>query len=171
VINFFGYFKETNHIGLSSVGFDKAAIFLRNRDFCILELFGFKYGDEVNLLRENEKPVWVTNQHYLSISDLLETEFTTPISYAKIELADGGEIHYSAAQLFVKYPIGEDLKTKTVQLLETMGYYAAKEILQFCENNPDMHLLTFVLGMEPTDITDEFERMKKHTEQLDGYDE
>ena len=32
MINFFGFFKETNHIGISSVGFEKAAIYLRNRD-------------------------------------------------------------------------------------------------------------------------------------------
>ena len=31
----YGFFKETNHIGISSVGFEKAAIYLRNRDFRI----------------------------------------------------------------------------------------------------------------------------------------
>ena len=30
-----------------------------------------------------------------------------------------------------------------------------------------MHLLEFVLGMEPDAITDEFERMKSHTEYID----
>jgi hypothetical protein len=31
-----------------------------------------------------------------------------------------------------------------------------------------MHLLEFVLGMEPEDITDEFERMKLHTESINN---
>ena len=32
----------------------------------------------------------------------------------------------------------------------------------------DMHLLEFVLGMAPKDITDEFERMKSHTEYINN---
>ena len=42
MINFFGFFKKTNHIGISSVGFEKAAIFLKNRDFRVVELWGLK---------------------------------------------------------------------------------------------------------------------------------
>ena len=53
-------------------------------------------------------------------------------------------------------------------LLETMGYYAGEKIFDFCSENPDMHLLEFVLGMEPEDITDEFERMKSHTEYINN---
>ena len=55
MIHFFGYFKETNHIGISSVGFEKAAIFLRNRDFRVVELLGIKDNEEVNLLYEDEE--------------------------------------------------------------------------------------------------------------------
>lgn len=167
MINFFGYFKESNHIGLSSVGFDKVAIFLRNRDFCIHELWGYKNNEEINLLWEDEEPIWVTKDHYLSIGWLLEEDFTTPICDARIELANGGEINYSAASLHVKYPNGEDLKEKAIMLLKTMGYYAAEDILNFCEANPGKHLLRFVLGMESNEITDEFELMKIHTEKLD----
>ena len=171
MIHFFGYFKETNHIGISSVGFEKAAIFLRNRDFRVVELFGIKDNEEVNLLYEDEEPLWITKDHYLEISSLLSNNDHTLFTHVKIELADGGDINYSAASLYVKFQDGEDIKSKTIKLLETMGYYAGEKIFDFCSENPDMHLLEFVLGMEPEDITDEFERMKSHTEYInnEGY--
>ena len=171
MINFFGFFKETNHIGISSVGFDKSAIYLRNRDFRIVELFGLKENEEVNLLYENEEPFWITKDHHLEISYLLSENDYTPFTHVKIELADGGNINYSAASLYVKFPNGEDIKSKTIMLLETMGYYAAEKIFNFCAENPGMYLLEFVLGMEPEDITDQFERMKSHTEYInnEGY--
>lgn len=171
MINFFGYFNETNHIGITSVGFEKAAIFLRNRDFRVVELFGLKKNEEVNLLYENEQPFWITEDHHLQISSLLSDNDCTPFTHVKIELADGGGINYSAASLYVKFPDGDDIKSKTMMLLETMGYYAAEKIFDFCTENPDMHLLEFVLGMKPSDITDEFERMKSHTEYInnEGY--
>ena len=165
-MNFFGYFKQTNHISLSSVGFATAAIFLRNHDFCIVELLGIKGYNEINLLWEDEPPYWITQEHYLSISDLLEKDFDSPISHAEIKLANGGEINYSAASLIVRYPEGKDLKAQTIQLLETMGYYSATEIIEFCETNPGMHLISFVLGMKPNEITDEFERMRRYTTQM-----
>ena len=171
MINFLVYFIEKNHIGISSVGFEKAAIFLRNRDFRVVELFGIKDNEEVNLLYEDEEPLWITKDHYLEISSLLSNNDHTLFTHVKIELADGGDINYSAASLYVKFPDGEDIKSKTIKLLETMGYYAGEKIFDFCSENPDMHLLEFVLGMEPEDITDEFERMKSHTEYInnEGY--
>jgi len=171
MIHFFGYFKVTNHIGISSVGFEKAAIFLRNRDFKIVELIGLKDNKEVNLLYEDEEPLWITEDHHIYINSLLSNNDYTLFTHVKIELADGGDINYSAASLYVKFPDGEDIKSKTIMLLETMGYYAGEKIFDFCSENPDMHLLEFVLGMKPEDITDEFERMKSHTEFIDreGY--
>ena len=171
MIHFFGYFKETNHIGISSVGFEKAAIFLRNRDFRVVELLGIKDNEEVNLLYEDEEPLWITKDHHLEIYSLLSNNDYTLFTHVKIELADGGDINYSAASLYVKFPDGEDIKSKTIMLLETMGYYAGEKIFDFCSENPDMHLLEFVLGMEPEDITDEFDRMKFHTEYInnEGY--
>ena len=168
MIHFFGYFKDTNHIGISSVGFEKAAIFLRNRDFKVVELFGLKNNEEVNLLYENEEPVWITKDHHIHIHSLFEENEYSTFTHVKIELADGGDINYSAASLYVKFPDGEDIKSKTIMLLETMGYYAGKKIFDFCSENPNMHLLEFVLGMEPEDITDEFERMKSHTENINN---
>jgi hypothetical protein len=171
MINFFGFFKETNLIGITSVGFEKAAIFLRNRDFRVVELFGLMKDKEVNLLRENEETFWITKDHHLEISSLLSENDHNTFTHVEIDLADGGKINYSAAALYVKFPDGEDIKSKTIMLLETMGYYAAEKIFDFCAENPDMYLLEFVLGMELGDITDEFERMKSHTEYInnEGY--
>ena len=168
MIHFFGYFKATNHIGISSVGFEKAAIFLRKRDFKVNKLQGFKDNEEINLLWEGEELFWITKDHYIEIFGLLEKNEYTPFSHVEIEFANGGGITYSAASLYVEFPNGEDLTSKTIILLETMGYYVGEMILDFCRENPDMHLLEFVLGMEPKDITDEFERMKLHTEYINN---
>jgi len=95
MINFFGFFKKTNHIGISSVGFEKAAIFLKNRDFRVVELWGLKKNEEVNLLYEDEEPLWITQDHHLEIHSLLSENWYTPFTHVKIELADGGDIDYS----------------------------------------------------------------------------
>ena len=166
MIHFFGYFKATNHIGITSVGFEKAVIFLRNIDFRVVELFGLKDNEEVNLLYENEDLLWITKDHHLYIQSLVEENDYSPLTHVKIELAEGGSINYSAASLYVKYPDGEDIKSKTIMLLQTMGYYAAEKIFDFCIENPEMHLLELVFGMEPDDITDELERIKSHTDNI-----
>ena len=64
MINFFGFFKKTNHIGISSVGFEKAAIFLKNRDFSVVELCGLKKNEEVKLLYDDEEPFWTTQDKH-----------------------------------------------------------------------------------------------------------
>ena len=120
------------------------------------------------MLYENEEPFWITKNHHLEIYSLLSKNDYTPFTHVKIELADGGDINYIAASLYVKFPEGEDIKSKTITLLETMGYYAAEKIFDFCAENPDMHLLEFVIGMKPGDITDEFDRMKSHTEYINN---
>ena len=168
MINFFGYFKESNHIGITSVGFDKAAIFLRNRDFRINQLWGFKGKEEVNLLRNGEPRFWVNKTHHIEIHSLLEENDQTPFSVLEIELINNGAINFYTGELYVKFPKEDDIKQKTLKLLETMGYYASEEIFEFCKENPGMHLLEFVLGMEAEDITDEFERMKAHTKNIDS---
>ena len=166
MIQFFGYYKETNHIAISSVEFDKAAIFLRNKDFKINELYAFQGDKEINLMRENEGPSWVKKDHHIEINWMLSENDLTPFSSVQIELSNGGAINFYTGQLFVKFPKGEDLKQKTLKLLETMGYYASEAVFEFCEENPGMHLLSFVLGKNPEDITDEFEKMKTHSEEI-----
>tara|TARA_B100001093_G_scaffold145309_1_gene137921 strand:- start:1586 stop:2101 length:516 start_codon:yes stop_codon:yes gene_type:complete len=167
MINFFGYFKKTNHIGIWSVDFERAVMFLKNQDFKIKQLYGFRGKEEVSLLRENEEPSWVTKKHYIEISWLLSENDNTPFSYVEIELSNGGKINFSTGQLFVKFPKEKDLKQDTLKLLETMGYYASNAIFNFCESNPGMHLLEFVLGMKEEDITDEFEKIKAHSERIE----
>ena len=166
MINFFGYFNKTNHIGISSVGFEKAAIFLRGKDFRINELYAFKDGIEINLLRDGEERYWITKDHHIEIHSLLEQNDHLPITTLEIELINDGAINYYTGELYVKFPMGEDLKQNTMKLLETMGYYASEEIFEFCKQNPGLHLLEFVLGMQAADINDEFDRMKAHSEKL-----
>ena len=60
MINFFGYYKETNHIGITSVGFERAAIFLSKKDFRVNKLYAFNGDEEIDLLREGEEPSWTT---------------------------------------------------------------------------------------------------------------
>ena len=166
MIHFFGYYKETNHIAISSVEFDKASIFLRNKDFKINELYAFKGEKEINLMRENEEPSWVKKDHHIEINWMLSENDLTPFSSVQIELSHGGAINFYTGQLFVKFPKGEDIKQKTLKVLETMGYYAAEAVFEFCEENPGMYLMSFVLGKNSEDITDEFEKMKTHSEEI-----
>ena len=104
MIHFFGYYKETNHIAISSVEFDKAAIFLRNKDFKINELYAFQGDKEINLMRENEGPSWVKKDHHIEINWMLSENDLTPFSSVQIELSHGGAINFYTGQLFVKFP-------------------------------------------------------------------
>ena len=133
MINFFGYYKETNHIGITSVGFERAAIFLSKKDFRVNKLYAFKGDEEINLLREGEEPSWITEDHYIEIHSLLEQNDHTPFSVLEIELINDGVINYYTGELYVKFPKGVDIKEKTMKLLETMGYYASEEIFEFCK--------------------------------------
>jgi hypothetical protein len=168
MIHWFGYFKKQNEIIFSSVNFNLAVPFLRGRDFCIEELSTVKENKEVNLLWPNEEPEWVLSNHYLEISGLLEKDDFEPIYSAKIKLKEGGCLYFNYGNLRVRYPKGEDLKEDTANFLRGLGYFAAEQLWEFSEQNPQMHLLEFIVAMEPRDITDEFERMKAHTEGLDA---
>ena len=39
-------------------------------------------------------------------------------------------------------------------------------VFEFCEENPGMYLMSFVLGKNSEDITDEFEKMKTHRDEI-----
>ena len=167
MIHWFGYFKKQNEITFSSVDLNLAVPFLRGRDFCIEELSTLKENKEVNLLRSNEEPVWVCSDHYQEISWLLEKNNFEPIYIAKIKFKKGGYLDFNYGKLVVKYPSNEDLKEDTTTFLRGLGYFATEQLWDFSEQNPFEHLLEFILAKEPKDITDEFERMKAHTKELD----
>ena len=168
MMHWFGYFKKQNEISFSGVNFNLTIPFLRGRDFCIEELSTVNENKEVNLLWPNEEPVWVGSNHYLELGWLLEKDDFEPIYSAKIKFKEGGYFHFNYGQLSVKYPKSEDLKEDTTNFLRGLGYFAAEQLWKFSEQNPFEHLLEFIVAMEPIDITDEFERMKLHTEQLDA---
>ena len=167
MIHWFGYFKKVNTITFSSVEFNLVVPFLRGRDFCIEELSTVKDNKEVNLLWPNEEPVWIYSDHYLEISSLLEKNDFEPIYSAKIKFKKGGYLSFNYGQLGVKYPRNENLKEDTTNFLRGLGYFAAEQLWEFSEQNPFEHLLEFIVAMEPRDITDEFERMKAHTEEIE----
>ena len=166
MIHWFGYFKKQNEITFTSVDFNLVVPFLRGRDFCIEELLTLKENKEVNLLRPNEEPVWIYSDHYQEISWLLEKNDFEPIYSAKIKFKKGGYLYFNYGQLNVKYPSNEDLKEETTAFLRGLGYFAAEQLWEFSEQNPFEHLLEFIVAKEPGDITDEFERMKVHTKEI-----
>ena len=166
MIHWFGYFKKQNQIKFTSVDFNLVAPFLRGRDFCIEELSTVKNDKEVNLLWPNEEPMWVSSNHYQEIRGLLEDHESEPIYFAKIKFKNGGSLNFDTGQLGVKYPENESLKNDTINFLKGLGYFAAEALWEFSEQNPFEHLLSFILAMEPDDITNEFERMKAHTQEI-----
>ena len=166
MLHWFGYFKKENTITFSSVEFNLVVPFLRGRDFCIEELSTVKDNKEVNLLWPNEEPVWIYSDHYLQIRWLLEKNDFEPIYSAKIKFKKDGYLYYNYGQLDVKYPKNEDLKEDTTAFLRGLGYFATEQLWEFSEQNPFEHLLEFIVAMEPSDITDEFERMKAHTKEI-----
>jgi len=54
-------------------------------------------------------------------------------------------------------------------LLEHYGYYAGDMIIDTCLKHPGMHLLHYVRGKQPTDITEELERMIEWSNALPQY--
>ena len=155
-----------NKIKFTSVDFTLVAPFLRGRDFCIEELSTVKNDKEVNLLRPNEELSWISSNHYQEIRGLLEGHESEPIYFAKIKFKNGGSLNFDTGQLGVKYPKNESLKEITLNFLKGFGYFAVEALWEFSEQNPFEHLLSFILAMEPDDITDEFERMKAHTQEI-----
>ena len=166
MIHWFGYLKKQNQIKFTSVNFNLVVPFLRGRDFCIEELSTVKNDKEVNLLWPNEEPMWVSSNHYQEIRGLLERHESEPIYFAKIKFKKGGSLNFDTGQLGVKYPENESLKEVTIHFLISLGYFAAEALWEFSEQNPNEYLLSFILAMEPGDITDEFERMKAHTQEI-----
>lgn len=163
----FSYNKDENVFTISSVDFLSVLPFLRGRNFLIKELFTFKNGSEISLLIENEPAYWVKEKHHIKLSHLLEENDNSPICYAIIELEQEGAISYIFGKLVVKYPSSESLMEKVIELLIAKGYFAGSLIWNFCNNNNEEILLDFVLGMEETDVTDEFERMLEHNRAID----
>ena len=166
--NFFAYYEDDNTIGISSVGFGQSAIFFRQKDFIIRELFWFDGSEVISLLSEDTEPSWVKTNHHLDLHDLFEIDIFKPVMDATIELENNGKIIFDGAQLFVTYPPEVDIKQDTMKLLESMGYYASEEIFEFCRKHPGMHLLEMVFGMNPEELTDEFESILAYSKTLDN---
>lgn len=171
MINFFSFQEKDNSILISSVDFDKSLIFFRDKkDFKIQKLYTIKEDHEFSILPVDTEPYWVNDSHHIELHDMFEKIMFNPVSYAEIDLENNGSIYYAAAQLIVTYPPGLDLKPDTMKMLENMGYYASEEIFEFCRNNPGQHLLEPLFGINPEDITDEFDHIKAYTKTLNSGD-
>ena len=60
-----------------------------------------------------------------------------------------------------------ELKQITTSILTFYGYFAANEIWDFaCKHNQAL-MISFVLGMESNQITNEFTRMLEHNDSTD----
>ena len=162
----FLYNKIENTISFSSTEFNFVILFLRDKNFFVKELFTLLADNETSLLNTTEPTNWVTNEHHIYLSQLLEENFHNPICSASIVLEEGGFVNFEYGKLYVKYPANVSLKKDTILLLETNGYFAANLVWDFCNKNSEEILLDFILCKKEKDITDEFERMLEYNKTL-----
>ena len=163
-LTWFG-FNDIGHLGCNSVDAQAALLFLGKLKHRVTEFATLNGTEEVNQLLEGEEPLWVTH-NYHTVSSIIETADSKLIVALTLEFEGGGKINYSYGELYVHLPEGHDIITPTEKLLAVYGYYATTEIINFCLKRRGKHYLPFVLGMHPEDITDEFERMLEHSENL-----
>ena len=84
--------------------------FIRQRDFKIVELFGYKDGCEKNLLWENEEPSWVRRSHYVEISSLIEEDSFENILSMRINFDNNDFLNFCYGQLNVRLMDIDSLK-------------------------------------------------------------
>lgn len=163
-LSWFG-FNDIGHLGCNSVDVQAAQLFLGRLKHKVTE-FAVLNGDvEENQLQE-EEPYWVAHNHH-TIATVIEASEFKQVVALNIEFEAGGFINYSYGDLYVQPPEGVDIVEPTIKLLEMYGYYAPKEIINFCYQHRGKHFLPFVLGMHSEQITDELERMLEHSKQLE----
>ncbi|MBV2224146.1 MAG: hypothetical protein KUL74_04755 [Cloacibacterium sp.] len=165
----FSFDKEENTISINSIDFLFLIPFLRGRNFHLKELSTLINNEETSLLNQKEPTFWVTTDHHIYLSSLLEDNDDSPICKAVIELEKDGLIVYDFGTLTVKYPLKESLKEATIKLLKTNGYFAANLVWDFCSNYKGKILLDFILCKEEQDITDEFEKILDHNKSIDDF--
>ena len=165
-LDWFGYSSDNSICG-NSMDVQALLPFLQNRPHKIIELAVLIDDKEESALWEGEEPMLQTQpwQTVESVLELTETKFVSTIHL----IFEGGEINYQMGEFYVKFPVGEDLRTPTIKLLEHYGYYAGDMIIDTCLKHPGMHFLHYVRGKQPTDITEELERMIEWSNALPQY--
>ena len=154
---FFGIKDSTAY--MNSVDPTCALPFLRGRDFKIEEMTGMKDGEEVNLLREGEEPLWVRNNHKAAIEGILEEDDMHPIHNLRIEFDNGDSIYFSYGVFAVKCTDMVRLKTLCIKLLEQYSYFAAENIWNFVLKQDEQMPIYIVQCVEDENIELELVRM------------
>ena len=144
---------------MNSVDSTCALPFLRGRDFKIDEMTGMKDGEEVNLLREGEEPLWVRNNHKAEIEGILEEDDMHPIHNLRIEFDNGDGIYFSYGVFAVKCTDMVRLKTLCIKLLEQYSYFAAENIWNFVLKQDEQMPIYIVQCVEDENIELELARM------------
>ena len=164
-IRWFSCNEDNNSLSLHAIDALAIVPFLKNLDFSITEITAFNDQTTSNINYESEKD-WVTESHSIAISSLMEKDDNQELHSIKIELERGGLIVFEHGQLFVQYPLGENLKDRMIAVFDTYGYYAGKEIWEFSCQHKEQLLLDYVLALRPQDITDEFDKMLEYSKRF-----
>ena len=80
---------------------------------------------------------------------------------------NNGFVRFMHGQLVVRISDFEALKKATIKVLDFYGYFAAEMIWDFAVGCNKSLMISFVLAMEGHEITDEFDRMINHTNDID----
>ena len=164
---FFGIKDSTAY--MNSVDPTCALPFLRGRDFKIEEMTGMKDGEEVNLLREGEEPLWVRNNHKAAIEGILEEDDMHSIHNLRIEFENGDFINFSYGVFAVRCTDMVRLKTLCIKLLEQYSYFAAERIWDFVVNQDEQMPIYFVQCVEESNIEEGLIRMLASTKEEPEY--
>jgi hypothetical protein len=170
-IVWFGVNKKKNVMHLHSVDGVPIIHFLRGRRYRILVLtvLDKETNNEKSLLNEGEESSWVDKNNSTELSYLIEDiDSNYPgLFWAEIELENNGFLKFMHGQLVVKISDFEALKKATVKVLDFYGYFASEKIWEFAVNCNKSLMISFVLAMEDHEITDEFDRMINHTNDIE----
>ena len=170
-IVWFGVDKTNNVIHLHSIDGVSIIHFLRGRRYRILVLtvLDKETNKEKTLLNEGEESVWVNENNSTELSYLIEdVDSNYPgLFWAEIELENNGFVRFMHGQLVVRISDFEALKKATIKVLDFYGYFAADMIWDFAVSCNKSLMISFVLAMEGHEITDEFDRMINHTNDID----
>lgn len=161
-IRWFSCNEDNNSLSLHAIDALAVVPFLKNLDFSIKEIIAFNDQSMSHINYEGEND-WVKENHSMAISSLMEQVDNQELHSIKIELERGGLIVFEHGQLFVKYPLGENLKDRMIAVFDTYGYYAGKEIWEFSCQHKEQLLLDYVLALRPQEIIDEFENMLEYS--------
>ena len=164
-IRWFSCNEDNNSLSLHAIDALAIVPFLKGLDFSIKEIIAFNDQSVSHINYESEKD-WVKENHSITISSLMEQADNQELHSIKIELERGGLIVFEHGQLFVQYPLGENLKDRMIAVFDTYGYYAGKEIWEFSCQHEEQLLLDYVLALRPQEIIDEFDNMLEYSKTM-----